>query len=59
MASILQFRPVADRKPKERSEFGSASGEVVIFPGVRIERHETDPDGPEQEPRRHVPGGKS
>lgn len=38
MATILQFRPSAEAKARiERPEEGTL-GEIVIFPGVRIDR---------------------
>ena len=38
MATILQFQPAAEAKARiERSSEGTL-GEIIIFPGVRIER---------------------
>ncbi|TDI54352.1 MAG: hypothetical protein E2O93_09125 [Alphaproteobacteria bacterium] len=42
MARVLSF-PVAKRPPKKltaSAEAGSASAEILIFPGVRVEYHE-------------------
>lgn len=41
MGTILSYRPLERRK---RQDKGARSGacEIVIFPGVRIERHDLD-----------------
>lgn len=41
MSTVLEFRPRAKARPSERSD-APAVGEIVIFPGVRIERHDLD-----------------
>ena len=42
MGTILRFRPPA-REPGQAAELRAASAaDVVIFPGVRIERHGID-----------------
>jgi len=43
MSTVLEFRPVASTKRRERRGEIFA-GEIVIFPGVRIERHAHDLD---------------
>jgi hypothetical protein len=42
MSTVLEFRPPATAKPRRRHGDESAVGEIVIFPGVRIERHDLD-----------------
>lgn len=47
MATILQFRPTAEAKARtERPDEGTL-GEIIIFPGVRIERRSA-PEAPRQ-----------
>lgn len=41
MGTVLEFKPLATDRPRERHE-RVGGGEVVIFPGVRIERHDLD-----------------
>jgi len=41
MGTVLEFRPSAAAKPRDRTD-ASAVGEIVIFPGVRIERYDLD-----------------
>lgn len=41
MGTVLDFRPRSAAKRGERNETGNA-GEIVIFPGVRIERYDLD-----------------
>ncbi len=55
MATILEFRRVCGRASSDgeehahiRSEQGPA--EIVIFPGIRIERHQSDDHEPVDEP---------
>lgn len=43
MGTLLHFDASA-RKPARPVASGSVTGEVVIFPGVRIERHDLDLD---------------
>jgi hypothetical protein len=43
MSTVLEFRPVASTKRRERAA-AIVGGEIVIFPGVRIERHDRDLD---------------
>jgi len=70
MATILDFESRPRAAPKRDADQGTADeaarGEVVIFPGVRLERHafklsdrlpEPDPDKPGVK-RGHRAGGK-
>jgi len=41
MGTILEFRST-DQQKDRRERPDAASGEIVIFPGVRIERHDVD-----------------
>jgi hypothetical protein len=43
MATILEFRSDTDRVPVKASRRRRRSAEIVIFPGVRYERHEDPP----------------
>jgi hypothetical protein len=54
MASILLFEAREDAKPRDREAIDAPRGEVVIFPGVRIERYEHDPETPAEAPRRRA-----
>lgn len=55
MATILEFRrPEAEDARKETQPSG-ALGEIVIFPGVRIERHEPAPSPVQPQARRRSP----
>ena len=38
MATILQFRPTAEAKARIEVPSEGTLGEIIIFPGVRIER---------------------
>jgi hypothetical protein len=38
MATILQFRPTAEAKARIERPIEGTLGEIIIFPGVRIER---------------------
>jgi hypothetical protein len=40
MASILEFRRPDDRPARAASDADGAQGEIIIFPGVRIERQD-------------------
>jgi len=51
MASILQFVRADESKPRRSKEPNGALGEVVIFPGVRIERHEEPAEMAAEAPR--------
>ena len=42
MSTVLEFRNNTPQRPRIRSGPGASPCEVVIFPGVRIERHEVD-----------------
>jgi hypothetical protein len=42
MSTVLEFRPPATAKPRQRRVATDHVGEIVIFPGVRIERHDLD-----------------
>ena len=41
MGTVLEFTPSATAKPRDRTDV-PAGGEIVIFPGVRIERYDLD-----------------
>jgi hypothetical protein len=43
MSTVLEFRPVASTRRRERRA-AIIAGEIIIFPGVRIERHDHDLD---------------
>ncbi len=53
MASILQFARAEVSKPRRSKAATGELGEVVIFPGVRIERHE-EPEMAQEEPRKRA-----
>jgi hypothetical protein len=59
MATILQFRG-AERvaAPADAERAQERSAEIIIFPGVRIERHAStnEPDQPRRGPRRPAQG---
>ncbi len=42
MGTVLQFRPSAKTALSGRDAFDARDCEVIIFPGVRIERHDLD-----------------
>jgi hypothetical protein len=42
MSTVLQFKPPTAAKPRQRRVDTARIGEIVIFPGVRIERHDLD-----------------
>jgi hypothetical protein len=42
MSTVLQFRQTPQQRPRMLGASASKPCEVVIFPGVRIERHEVD-----------------
>ncbi|XSG81224.1 MAG: hypothetical protein ACPW61_09040 [Methyloligella sp. ZOD6] len=54
MASILQFEPADGRRRKRCDEATGTFGEVVIFPGVRIERHDEPAQVPVETPRKQA-----
>jgi len=41
MATILEFRVTEDNAAPNGKPVEGALGEIIIFPGVRIERHDT------------------
>lgn len=41
MGTVLEFRPPATTKRRDRTDV-AAVGEIIIFPGVRIERCDLD-----------------
>ncbi|MDJ0514446.1 MAG: hypothetical protein QNJ62_13475 [Methyloceanibacter sp.] len=58
MATILEFRMAEHYGARKEASVEGVLGEIIIFPGVRIERHgarEQTPspsaDGPSAEPR--------
>ncbi len=42
MSTLLEFRQATSQRPRVRSDAVARPCEVVIFPGVRIERHDVD-----------------
>jgi hypothetical protein len=42
MGTVLEFRPTSEAKPRDRTDLPAGAGEIVIFPGVRIERYDLD-----------------
>lgn len=42
MSTVLQFRPSPQPRPRVIAGMATQPCEIVIFPGVRIERHEVD-----------------
>ena len=42
MGTVLRFRASGRKDPERASPENAAACEIVIFPGVRIERHEFD-----------------
>jgi hypothetical protein len=56
MASILEFRRPDDRPARAASDADGPLGEIIIFPGVRIERHDLGgtPQGVGAPPRKRV-----
>ena len=56
MATILEFRPVADPAPRAELPADCRLGQIIIFPGVRIERRgEGTPGGTATPPRKRGP----
>jgi hypothetical protein len=49
MATILEFRPTEDTTARIDKPGEGTLGEIIIFPGVRIERHATA-DAPQHAP---------
>lgn len=45
MAIILQYRPKAEPAPCRLSPDDGALGQVIIFPGVRIDRYADETQG--------------
>jgi len=57
MAEILPFAKSGSHRPRDRQ---SATGEVVIFPGIRVEYHDgpgTPPVKPRQRRTKRNPSG--
>ena len=46
MGDVVAFRPLADRQPHRRSDTDAAAGTILLFTGVRYERHDTAPTAP-------------
>jgi hypothetical protein len=42
MGTVLEFKPLALLRPRQRRDEAVDASEIVIFPGVRIERHDLD-----------------
>jgi hypothetical protein len=43
MSTVLEFRPPPTARPRQQRRVATGHvGEIVIFPGVRIERHDLD-----------------
>lgn len=55
MAEILPFAASATRAERPR---GGSTGEIIIFPGVRVEYHDHPPQPPAKQPRRGKRDGK-
>lgn len=47
MATILEFRRTEEAAARSGKPVEGALGEIIIFPGVRIERHKSN-DAPER-----------
>ena len=47
MGTVLSFKGTIAPYPRRDQGIVTPGGEVVIFPGVRIERHESAPTPPE------------
>lgn len=60
MATILEFRRTAEPAPRVTELKDRALGEVIIFPGVRIERraYEGTPDGMASTSRKRAQRGR-
>lgn len=56
MSNILDIADYAGAQRREREDTGGRTGEVIIFPGVRIDysamSFEDNPQGPSHSPRR-------
>ncbi|NJO33712.1 MAG: hypothetical protein HC869_11780 [Rhodospirillales bacterium] len=52
MAHILEFRSNAERAEIACEAMHQHSAQIIIFPGVRIERHAEVMDEPQAKPRR-------
>ncbi len=52
MSTVLQFTPTAKTTSADNGRRDGGACEIVIFPGIRIERHD---DGPHRSP--DFPGG--
>ena len=55
MAHILEFRCNAERAEPQCEPVHQGSAQIIIFPGVRIERH-TEPQETQAKPRRRERG---
>jgi hypothetical protein len=55
MAHILEFRSNAARAMPDCDETPSGGAQIIIFPGVRIERH-AEPEEVQARPRRRERG---
>lgn len=42
MGTVLQFRPSLKTAHAAANPFDGLAGEIIIFPGVRMERHDLD-----------------
>jgi hypothetical protein len=59
MATILEFRRTGEPAPRDEARADSSLGQVIIFPGVRIERRaEGGPGGAATPPRKRAPRGR-
>lgn len=56
MAIILQFRPVAEPAPRDMEPEDAVLGQIIIFPGVRIDRRASEgkPGGMAAPPRKRA-----
>jgi hypothetical protein len=43
MGTVLSFKGTVAPYPRRNQQGATLTGEIVIFPGVRIERHDSDP----------------
>ena len=43
MGDVVAFRPQADRYPHRRSDTDAGAATILLFTGVRYERHDATP----------------
>jgi hypothetical protein len=44
MGDVVAFRPQADRNPHRRSDMDGGAATILLFTGVRYERHDATPE---------------